>query len=203
MNLSRLHLLLGLIQISPGDFKKNARRSRNLLERMAVFCMAPIKLFKPLPGPQIEQLCLRVRTRTRDLLARKPWDTPAGPRRRLQFDWTGRPSAAYFTEDLAVAFEWAAQDLIKEVSEQVGRCEALDCNKLFIRKKASRYCSIAHSQRARSRRFYDRHKAELSERRHELYKEKVAVERGRATAKKVRRQRRTMQTLSEESKKGK
>jgi predicted RNA-binding Zn ribbon-like protein len=120
--------------------------------------------------------------------------TPAGTRRRLQFDLAGRPSATYFTEDLAVAFEWAAQDLIKDESRRVGRCETPGCDKLFIRIKASRYCSLAQSQRARSQRFYNRHKAELSERRHELYKEKVAVERGEATAKKVRRQKRIVRS---------
>ncbi len=191
VNLSRLYLLLGLIQVPPEDFKKNARRSRNFLERMAAVCLARIDLFKPLRSSQIETLCQRVRANIQDFLARKPWDTPAGPRRRLQFDWAGRSSTTYFTEDLAVAFEWAAQDLVKEESKRVRRCEAPGCGKLFIRIKASRYCSIAHSQLTRSRRFYHRHKAELSQRRHELYKAKVAVERGEATAKKVQRQKRT------------
>ncbi len=194
VNLSRLHFLLGLIQVPPEDFKRNARRSRNLLERMAVFCMAPIKLFKPMRGTQIGPFCQRVHTSIQDFLDRKPWDTPAGPRRRLQFDRTDRPSTMYFTQDLAVAFEWAAQDLIREESDRVGRCEFSGCGQLFIRRKASRYCSIAHSQRARSRRFYVRHKAELRERRHQLYKEKVKAERGEATAKKVRRQKRTLRS---------
>ncbi|MGO9604171.1 MAG: hypothetical protein ACLQAT_12360 [Candidatus Binataceae bacterium] len=194
VNLSRLDFLLGLIQVPPEDFRKNARRSRYLLERMAAFCLARIEVFKPLRGIQIEQLCLRVRTGIEDFLARKPWDTPAGPRRRVQFDLAGRPSTTYFTENLAVAFEWAAQDLIKEESNRIRRCEAPSCDKLFIRTKASRYCSISHSQQARSRRFYHLHKAELSERRHELYKVKVAVERGEVTAKKVRRQKRAVRS---------
>jgi CGNR zinc finger protein len=72
-----------------------------------------------------------------------------------------------------VAFWFAIAAVIESGSPYLRRCTGVECGKLFVRTKRQAYCSKACGQRTRSRRFYEAHREEVSEQRHEQYKARV------------------------------
>lgn len=78
-------------------------------------------------------------------------------------------------------FLMACGDLIEREGSRIARCQGPGCDRLFVRRKRGNYCSRRCSQRMRSERFRMSHsREELSEARHQAYKEKVRRESGLA-----------------------
>lgn len=207
-NRSRLEWLLGVIQLSPKDFRRKAKPAHWLSEKIALFCgrYAP-EAFKPLPLSEIERLAREICAHFRAHLLGKPWAIQAGPGliRRAQFDRRRRAQViSYVGNDLAAEFRWSAHELLTAERASVGQCEGPNCGgpngpRLFIKTKAQRYCSTACSQRRRSQDFYTEHKIEISEERQRRYEEKKA-ERERKRA--ARAPRRATKRISKPATKG-
>ena len=65
------------------------------------------------------------------------------------------------------AFWFAALKLLEHYGTSVRRCAR--CGRLFIRTKRQEYCTPACSQNTRSQRWYESHRDDVLERRHESY----------------------------------
>jgi hypothetical protein len=63
--------------------------------------------------------------------------------------------------------------LLEQFGRDIRRCGVCAETRLFLKRKRQQYCSPACSQRVRSARWYQQHRAEALERRHQMYKRRV------------------------------
>jgi hypothetical protein len=68
------------------------------------------------------------------------------------------------------AFWFAAVKLLEHHGTSVERCQR--CARLYVRTKRQTFCSAACAQRARSQKWYARHRDDVLDRRHETYRAK-------------------------------
>lgn len=93
----------------------------------------------------------------------------------------------YGSDDFRSAFLLRVADVVEAEGTRIRTCAQNECQRLFARHGRAKYCSSRCSQRERDSRFRQRRpKIELSKRRHRYYKNRIAKQRGRATADKVR-----------------
>lgn len=67
----------------------------------------------------------------------------------------------------------AVMGLLEEFGRQIRRCPTCTERRLFLKRKRQHYCSQACSQRVRSARWYQQHRQDARERRHQMYKRQV------------------------------
>jgi len=95
--------------------------------------------------------------------------------------------SSYFSQDFRNAFLINAADAVEAEATRLGKCARKGCGRIFARHRRASYCSSSCSQKERDSRFRQRHtRTELSRRRHDYYKKRIARERGPAVAEKVR-----------------
>jgi len=184
--LEQLQFLLRLIQLPAAEFDKPKRLARNLSDKLAIFSNSAPERFKPLRSQEIARLTREIRRGVLALKANRPWEARVSATIRLQpVRKGGAQVSVQYTDDLRGAFLSSAIQRVGAQYEHISECQAAGCSRLFVKRKAGRYCSGKCSQRTRSRRFYEQHREELSDRRHNAYVERIKKEKG--AAKKVQR----------------
>jgi hypothetical protein len=180
--LDRLRWLLDLIQVPSEQLEKYSRKeTRYLSDRLAILSNISPGTFRPLGSSDISKLLNEVSEGIRGLRAGKPWDVTVNlnvrvdPRQR-----SASGIGLYYTRDLSSALRWSVVQFLEFHRGRIAECTAPGCRRLYVKRKAARYCSTRCSQRVRSSRYYDRHSTELSERRHDLYVRQLKREKGAA-----------------------
>jgi hypothetical protein len=187
-NLRRLRWLLDFAQGPERWINPNQRENLN----------RGLRLFmgetpKALPGRgALEKLASYVREGLFRLVVdrRASWEvklTSGGLTRRLDYmkDYI---LDQYSASNWQTAFLLRTTDLLVSHGARIKQCAMRGCGRLFVPTKRQAYCSTACSLKTRQQRFRASHSGEeLSERRHEHYRNEVKRSKGSGAAKHVKR----------------
>jgi hypothetical protein len=163
LTLSRLKALVRTLENPCPSFRQ-----------VAMLCQSAPERFKPISEPELIALVAKVCDKLKAALNGIPWLIQAqGMSRRLELNprEPGWFRATYDTDDLSVAFEWIAQDLLRSAEgSRVRKCGNQDCGHLFLcAHAAAQYCSSKCSTIGRSRAFYRSHRKKVIQDRRQRY----------------------------------
>lgn len=190
MELDRLQWLLKLIQLPAEELHKHGGQARYLSDRLAIFSNYAPEGFRPLRSSQIKRLVAEIREGMYGLRSGKPWEVRVPVSIRLQPLRKGNSQVTFnYIGDLSAAFLSSAIQRLGAHFDRIAKCEASGCERLFVKRKATRYCSRKCSQRMRSSRYYELHREQLRKRRHDAYVERIRQEKGAARVVQTRKRR--------------
>lgn len=157
--------------------------------------------FSPRIAPQelqatdLDSFAIFVRLGLASLFEGKSWDlyllpssgkAPSFVRSFRRVEQGDSVEAQYISSDVLTIARWRAQEIIAGSFGLIDRCRREACRKFFAVNKRQEYCSAKCSQIERTAKWRQGNPRKAQVLRHQIYKRKVAREKGAATAKLVR-----------------
>jgi hypothetical protein len=133
-----------------------------------------------LTAKDMRELAKQIDSAIRELLAGRSAHFSVEPARQRIWRAISPSFAQTWGGDWRVMFLMSAFDVLAAEGRRIAKCARGSCAKVFVRRKRGAYCSRACSQRERTRRYREKNRARLSERRHELYAQRVQKLKGKS-----------------------
>jgi hypothetical protein len=156
---------------------------------------SPRIALQELHATELDSFAIFVRLGLASLFEGKTWDLRLLPASEKAFSFVrslrrleqgDSVEAQYISTDVLTIARWRAQELVGSSFGSIGRCRREACRKFFAVTKRQEYCSIRCSQIERTAKWRQGNPRKAQQLRHEIYKRKVAKEKGAAAAKHVR-----------------